>query len=70
MPFTASTLQIGGCHSYQQRKLQSAQVAITEPDNAISAFEASSATLLTVCQVGPKLRDLRAKRNFRLVVRN
>jgi len=25
MPFTASTLQIGGYHSYQHRKLQAAQ---------------------------------------------
>jgi len=70
MPFTAFTLQIGGYHSYQQRKLQAAQVTITEPDSAVSAFEASSAILLKVCRVGPKLGDLRAERNFRLVVRN
>jgi len=53
MPFTASTLQIGGYHSYQHRNLQAAQVTITEPDSAVSAFEASSATLLKVCRVGP-----------------
>jgi len=47
MPFTAYTLQIGG-YSYQHRKLQAAQVTITEPDSAVSAFEASSATLLKV----------------------
>jgi len=29
-----------------QPTLQAAQVTITEPDNAVSAFEASSATLL------------------------
>jgi len=34
--------------------LQAAQVTITEPDNAVFAFEASSVTLLTVCRVGPK----------------
>jgi len=28
-PFTASTLQIGGYHSYQHRKLQAAQVTIS-----------------------------------------
>jgi len=39
MPFTASTLQIGGYHSYQHSKLQAAQVTITEPDSAVSAFE-------------------------------
>jgi len=33
MPFTASILQIGGYHSYQHRKLQAAQVTITEPDS-------------------------------------
>jgi len=43
---------------------------ITEPDSAVSAFEASSAILLKVCRVGPKPGDLRAERNFRLVVRN
>jgi len=43
--FTASTLQIGSYHSYQHRKLQAAEVTITEPDSAVSAFEASSATL-------------------------
>jgi len=46
MPFTAFTLQIGGYHSYQHRKLQAAQVTIT--DSTVSAFEASSATLLKV----------------------
>jgi len=70
MPFTAFTLQIGGYYSYQHRKLQAAQVTITEPDSAVSAFEASSTTLLKVRWVGPKSRDLRAERNFRLVVRN
>jgi len=30
MPLTASTLQIGGYHSYQYRKLQAAQVTITD----------------------------------------
>jgi len=49
MPFTASTLQIGGYYSYQHRKLQTAQVTITEPDSTVSVFEASSATLLKVC---------------------
>jgi len=39
MPFTASTLQIGGYHSYQHRKLQAAKVTITEPDSAVSALE-------------------------------
>jgi len=58
MPFTASTLQIGGYHSYQHRKLQAAQVTITEPDSAASAFEASSATLLKVCRVGPKPKSI------------
>jgi len=43
MPFKASTLQIGGYHSYQHRKLQAAQVTITEPDSAVSVFEASNA---------------------------
>jgi len=43
---------------------------ITEPDSAVSAFEASSVTLLKVCQVGPKPGELRAERNFRLVVSN
>jgi len=51
MPFTASTLQIGRYHSYQHRKLQAAQVTITDPDSAVSAYEASSATLLKVCRV-------------------
>jgi len=45
MPFTASTLQVGGYHSHQHHKLQAAQVTITEPDSAVSAFKASSATL-------------------------
>jgi len=40
MPFTASTLQIVDYHSYQHRKLQAAQVTITDPDSADSAFEA------------------------------
>jgi len=53
MPFTASTLQIGGYDSYQHRNLQAAQVTITEPDSAVSTFETSSATLLKVCRVGP-----------------
>jgi len=66
MPFTALTLQIGGYYSYQHPKLQAAQVIITERDSAVSAFEASSATLLKVCQVGLKPGDLRAERNFRL----
>jgi len=70
MPFTASTLQIGGYYSYHHRKLQTAQVTITEPDSTVSAFEALSATLLKVCRVGPKPGDLRDERNFRLVVRN
>jgi len=68
MPFMASALQIGGYHSYLQRKLQAAQVTIS--DSTVSAFEASSATLLKVCRVGPKPGDLRAERNFRFVVRN
>jgi len=38
MPFTASTLQIG-YHSYQHRKLQAAQVTITEPNSAVSAYK-------------------------------
>jgi len=41
-----------------------------EPDSAVSAFEASSATLLKVCQVGPKPGELRAERNVGLVVHN
>jgi len=41
MPFTDTTLQMGGYYSYQHRKLQAAQVAITEPDSTVSAFEAS-----------------------------
>jgi len=49
---------------------QAAQVTITEPDSTVSACEASSATFLKACQVGPKPGDLRAERNFRLVVRN
>jgi len=43
---------------------------VTEPDSAVSAFEASSVTLLLVCRVGPKPGDLRVERNFRLVVCN
>jgi len=39
--------------------LQAAQV--TEPDSAVSPFEASSATLLKVCRVGPKPGDLGSK---------
>jgi len=40
----------------------------TDLDSAVSAFEASSATLLKVCRVDPKPGGLRADRNFRLVV--
>jgi len=57
-------LQIGGYHSYQHRKLQAAQVTITEPDSSVSAIKASSATLLKVCRVGPKPGDLRAERSL------
>jgi len=48
---------------------QAAQVTITKPDSAVSAFEASSATL-KVYRVDPKPGDLRAERNFRLVIHN
>jgi len=63
MPFTASTLQIGGYHSYQHRKLQAAQVTITEPDSAVSAIEASllpytrvadEASNLPICETDTK----------------
>jgi len=36
---TASTLQIGGYHSYQHRKLQTAQVTITEPRSGASVWD-------------------------------
>jgi len=54
---------IHGFHFADRRQsqlptLQAAQVTITEPDSAVSAFEASSATLLKVCRVGPKPGDL------------
>jgi len=39
-------------------------------DSAVSAFKASSVTLLKVSRVGPKPGDLRAERTFGLVVRN
>jgi len=42
----------------------------TEPDSAVFAFEASSSTLLKVSRVGLKRGNLRAERNFRLVVRS
>jgi len=53
MPLTAFTLQIGGYDKYQHCKLQAAQVTFTEPDSAVSAFEASSAILLKVCGLIP-----------------
>jgi len=43
---------------------------ITDPDSAVFAFEATSATLLKLCRVDPKPGVLTAERNFRLVVRN
>jgi len=43
------------------------QTELTEPDSAVSAFISDSSESM---QVGPKLGELRAERNFRLVVRN
>jgi len=41
-----------------------------ETDSAVSAFSGFISDSLKVCRVGPKPEDLRAERNFRLVVRN
>jgi len=39
--------------------LEASTYQVTEPDSAVSAFDASSATLLKVCRVGLKPGDLR-----------